>query len=130
VQKYYDKLEKEPGYRFPKITGYPEQQIANCFYFNEGYVFAYTLNQLSDDDKHVFQRFTNVFSLTYRRYQDLIKAEAQAREAIKQASINRVRGEIASMRNAEDLKRITPVIWRELKELEVPFIRCGVFIIR
>jgi signal transduction histidine kinase len=129
VQKYYDKLEKEPGYRFPKITGYPEHQIANCFYFNEGNVFAYTLNQLSEDDKHVFQRFTNVFSLTYRRYQDLIKAEAQAREANKQASINRVRGEIASMRNAEDLKRITPVIWRELKELEVPFFRCGVFII-
>ncbi|MGM0375760.1 MAG: GAF domain-containing sensor histidine kinase, partial [Bacteroidota bacterium] len=103
--------------------------IANCFYFNEGYVFAYTLNHLSDNDKKVFQRFTNVFSLTYRRYQDLIIAEAQAREAIKQASLNRVRGEIASMRNAEDLKRITPVIWRELKELEVPFIRCGVFII-
>jgi signal transduction histidine kinase len=129
VQKYYDKLEKQPGYHFPKIANYPDQQIANSFYFNEGFVFAYTLNHLSDNDKKVFQRFTNVFSLTYRRYQDLIIAEAQAREAIKQASLNRVRGEIASMRNAEDLKRITPVIWRELKELEVPFIRCGVFII-
>lgn len=129
VQKYYDKLEKESGYQFPKIDNYPDQQIANCFYFNEGYVFAYTLNNLLDNDKNVFQRFTNVFSLTYRRYQDLIIAEAQAREAIKQASLSRVRGEIASMRNAEDLKRITPVIWRELKELEVPFIRCGVFII-
>jgi signal transduction histidine kinase len=129
VQKYYDKLEKQPGYHFPKIANYPDQQIANSFYFNEGFVFAYTLNHLSDNDKKVFQRFTNVFSLTYRRYQDLIIAEAQAREAIKQASLNRVRGEIASMRNAEDLKRITPVIWRELKELDVLFIRCGVFII-
>ena len=27
------------------------------------------------------------------------------------------------------LNRITPVIWRELKTLEVPFIRCGVFIV-
>ena len=33
------------------------------------------------------------------------------------------------MRTAEDLNRITPIIWRELKTLEVPFIRCGVFII-
>ena len=33
------------------------------------------------------------------------------------------------MRTSEDLNRITPVIWRELETLEVPFIRCGVFII-
>jgi signal transduction histidine kinase len=32
------------------------------------------------------------------------------------------------MRTVEDLDRITPLIWRELKALEVPFIRCGVFI--
>ncbi len=33
------------------------------------------------------------------------------------------------MRTAKDLERITPLIWRELKALEVPFIRCGIFII-
>ncbi len=53
----------------------------------------------------------------------------QAREALQQASLDRVRAEIASMRTAKDLERITPLIWRELKALEVPFIRCGVFII-
>jgi len=40
-----------------------------------------------------------------------------------------VRGEIASMRTSEDLNRITPVIWRELQAFEVPFIRCGVFMV-
>ena len=53
----------------------------------------------------------------------------QAREALQQASLDRVRAEIASMRTAKDLERITPLIWRELKALEVPFIRCGIFII-
>ncbi|MCB0741172.1 MAG: hypothetical protein KDB92_09025, partial [Chitinophagaceae bacterium] len=53
----------------------------------------------------------------------------QAREELQQASLDRVRAEIASMRTAKDLDRITPLIWRELKALEVPFIRCGVFII-
>ncbi len=77
----------------------------------------------------MLERFADVFNLTYRRFLDLQKAEAQAHEAIKQASLDRVRGEIASMRNSEDLNRITPVIWGELKALEVPFIRCGVFII-
>ncbi|MBK9096583.1 MAG: HAMP domain-containing histidine kinase [bacterium] len=33
------------------------------------------------------------------------------------------------MRTSEDLNRITPVIWRELKMLGVPFFRCGIYII-
>ena len=60
---------------------------------------------------------------------DLKEAEAQAREAEQQASLDRVRAEIASMRTSDDLQRITPLIWRELTTLSVPFIRCGVFII-
>ena len=55
-------------------------------------------------------------------------AEAQGREAVKQASLDRVRAEIASMRTTNDLDRITPLIWNELTVLGVRFIRCGVFI--
>ncbi len=77
----------------------------------------------------IFRRFTSVLSLTYRRYIDLKAAEIRAFDAIKQASLDRVRAEIASMRSTEDLNRITPIIWRELKTLEVPFFRCGVFIV-
>jgi len=60
---------------------------------------------------------------------DLKEAEARASESVRQASLDRVRAEIASMRTSEDLNRITPVIWRELKTLGVPFFRCGVYII-
>lgn len=73
-------------------------------------------------------RFAKVFQQTYTRFLDLQKAETQAREAIKHASVDRVRAEIASMRTTKDLKRITPLIWNELNTLNVPFIRCGVFI--
>jgi hypothetical protein len=69
-----------------------------------------------------------VFEQTYTRFLDLQKAEAQALEAIKRASVDRVRAEIASMRTTADLERITPLIWSELTTLGVPFIRCGVFI--
>ena len=75
-----------------------------------------------------FKRFAKVFEQTYTRFLDLQKAEAQAREAIKRASVDRVRAEIASMRTTNDLERITPLIWNELTILGVPFIRCGVFI--
>ena len=66
--------------------------------------------------------------MAYQRFLDLQQKELTATEALKQASLDRVRGEIASMRSKEDLERITPLIWAELKALNVPFMRCGVFI--
>ena len=106
-----------------------EHRIHSVAFFSQGLILTTTSEPLPGESIKLLERFADVFNLTYRRFLDLQKAEAQAREAIKQASLDRVRGEIASMRNSEDLNRITPVIWRELKALEVPFIRCGVFII-
>jgi len=82
----------------------------------------------SDEDFQILIRFARVFEQAYTRFLDLQKAEAQTREAIKRASVDRVRAEIASMRTTNDLERITPLIWNELTTLGVPFIRCGVFI--
>ena len=45
-----------------------------------------------------------------------------------EAALNRVVAQTASMRTAADLQRIIPLIWKELNELNVPFIRCGIFI--
>ena len=76
----------------------------------------------------IFKRFAKVFEQTYTRFLDLERAEALGLEAIKRASVDRVRAEIASMRTSMDLEKITPLIWNELLTLGVPFIRCGVFI--
>ena len=59
---------------------------------------------------------------------DLQKSEESTKEAVKQAALDRIRADIASMRTIGDLDRITPLIWNELTILGVPFIRCGVFI--
>lgn len=90
----------------------------------------YNLERFTEQEKDILERLATVFEQSYTRFLDLQKAEAQAREAIKQASLDRVRGEIASMRSAADLELITPLIFRELTILGVPFIRCGVFIIQ
>ncbi len=60
--------------------------------------------------------------------QNLIELDKQKKLADKQASLDKIRAEIASMRNADDLQQITPLIWEELKKLGIPFIRCGIFI--
>ena len=82
----------------------------------------------SDEENKILIRFGKVFQQTYTRFLDLLKSEASAKEAIKRASIDRIRGDIASMRTVGDLDRITPLIWNELTILGIPFIRCGVFI--
>jgi signal transduction histidine kinase len=84
---------------------------------------------LSGKENEIVKRFAKVFEQAYVRFLDLQKAEAQAREATRQASLDRVRAQIASMRSTEDLQYIIPLIWNELKNLNIPFIRCGVFII-
>ncbi len=104
-------------------------QYYHCAMFPAGGLYAFRENEFSEDAARLMRRFAEVFHLTFTRHQDLVQAEARAREAERQASLDRVRAEIASMRTSEDLNRITPVIWRELRALDVPFIRCGVFII-
>jgi len=106
----------------------PAFQIFHIAYFDQGYLMFITYKPVPKT-WDIFKRFAKVFEQTYTRFLDLQKAEAQAREAIKQASVDRIRAEIASMRTTNDLERIQPIIWNELTTLGVPFTRCGVFIL-
>ncbi|HEY5463040.1 MAG TPA: ATP-binding protein [Hanamia sp.] len=125
IKEYYKLIRPQIAY-----PDYPTDtvQYGYFFFFNEGGVYAWTEKELGEDELKIYRRFTSVLSLTYKRYKDLKDAEANTREAIKQASLDRVRAETASMRTTGDLEKITPLIWNELTTLRVPFIRCGVFI--
>ena len=104
-------------------------RAAAVSYYTTIFVVNHNGNKFSQKDNEILQRFARVFERSYIRFLDIKKAEEHANEALKQAALDRIRGEIASMRTKEDLNRITPIIWRELTSLEVPFIRCGVFIV-
>lgn len=106
-----------------------EKQFGHFITSSIGCLYAWSEEDFTEDQLKIFRRFASIIDLTFRRYLELQKAEANAKEAVKQASLDRVRGEIASMRTSEDLNRLTPIIWHELMVLEVPFFRCGVFII-
>ena len=126
---YYEVIRNQADYKINRdYFSEPLRIVHTDFYFNEGCLYVFSQNEFSADLAFVFVRFTSVFGQTYTRYLDLQKAEAQAIEAIKRASVDRVRAEIASMRTTIDLDRITPLIWNELTTLGVPFIRSGVFI--
>ncbi len=130
MKQYYEVINKAPDYPLNiDLETLPPLIIHHSFMFPNGLLYAFSEEPLPDDVSSTLKRFAVVFGQTYQRYIDLQNAETQAREATKNAAIDRVRAEIASMRTTEDLQRITPLIWRELTTLEVPFIRCGVFII-
>jgi signal transduction histidine kinase/ketosteroid isomerase-like protein len=130
VRKYYEALNNEPEYPFnADLKTLPEQEFHRSFFFSSGIIFAFSENPISEESSKILARFAAVFGQTYQRFLDLQKAEERAKEAVKQASLDRVRGQIASMRSAKDLERITPLVWNELTTLRIPFIRCGVFII-
>ncbi|GAC1481246.1 MAG: hypothetical protein NVS1B13_03060 [Flavisolibacter sp.] len=128
ITNYYKALSKSPEYSVRQLDIKTEKLVSNVFFFEEGGVYIFTADPLAPKEIEILGKFTGVFGLTYRRYLDLKLAEEQTRLALKQAAVDRVRAEIASMRTVEDLQRITPSIWRELKNLRVPFFRCGVFI--
>jgi signal transduction histidine kinase len=96
--------------------------------FSNGYMGAASPGDISAESWELLKRATTVFSLAYTRFSDLQIAEANAKEAVKQSALDRIRADTASMRTTNDLERITPLIWNELTILGIPFIRCGVFI--
>ena len=55
--------------------------------------------------------------------------DARSQHTVRQGGVARVRAEIATMRTSKDLEPITALIWEELRTLNVPFVRCGVFIV-
>ncbi|HEU4904394.1 MAG TPA: hypothetical protein VFT06_16425, partial [Flavisolibacter sp.] len=105
-----------------------QKQYGHFFPFSIGCLYAWSAVAYNEAEIKTLKRFASIIDLTFRRYMDLQKAEASAKEAIKQAALDRVRADIASMRTVGDLDRITPLIWNELTTLGIPFTRCGVFI--
>ncbi len=105
-----------------------EKQYGHFFPVSIGCLYAWSDGPYGEADIKTLKRFATIIDLTFRRYLELQKSEINAKETVKQAALDRIRADIASMRTVSDLDRITPLIWSELTILGIPFIRCGVFI--
>jgi signal transduction histidine kinase len=84
-----------------------------------------TYAPLSEGQTVLFKRFRNVFELSYRRYLDIEKAEAQARESQIQLALERVRARTMAMQKSEELKSAAALLFQQVKELGVPAYSCG-----
>lgn len=134
LQNYFKVLFRSSDYKdAPQEYKDAVQEIGHVFgshaMMTYGALEAIGSEPLHEDKAEILKRFAKAIDLAYTRFLDVQRAEKLALETARQASLDRIRAEIASMRNTEDLQQITPIIWDELKTLEIPFIRCGVFII-
>jgi len=110
------------------FAGPVDRLVDNQSGFPGGAIHISTKEVLDEEFLQVQDRFAGVFGMAYRRFEDLMSAESRAIDARREASLDRIRGEISTMRTVEDLERITPLMWQELKMLEIPFLRCGLLI--
>lgn len=100
-----------------------------CAYMAYGCVEAIGNEPLKESEALILQRFAKVFEQTYTRFLDLKKAEAQAREAQIEASLERIRAKTMAMHNSEDVSTAIAVLFTELDKLGIENVRCGIAII-
>ena len=101
----------------------------NCSFNKFGYLSLATVQPLTDEQSDIMVRFAKVFDLTYTRFNDLQQAEAQAREAQIEASLERVRAKAMAMHRSDDLNTVVGAVFEELDKLQLGPIRCGIAIL-
>ena len=82
-------------------------------------------------DEHVaiVREFTEALSLGYLRFLDFQRLEEQNRNLLIERSLERVRAEVAAMREGRDLSKIVRVVKQVLKELGMSVDSIGINII-
>ncbi|RMA57300.1 ATP-binding protein [Ulvibacter antarcticus] len=94
-----------------------EQLTYNLYSFGNGAIGISNFGILDDDQKKILKRFRNVFTFAYQRYTDLANAEAQAREAKIEASLEKVRNVALGMKQSDHLLDIVKALYEQLLEL-------------
>src|SRR5579871_1484314 len=91
----------------------------NYYWFSLGPVALgiSTYSPLSEDEINLFKRFLKVFELSYRRYLDIEKAEAQAHEARIETALERVRSRSLAMHKSDELSVIAKTMFEQLQNL-------------
>ncbi|MEP7267856.1 MAG: nuclear transport factor 2 family protein, partial [Saprospiraceae bacterium] len=126
---YYKALNDYPDYPIQvDIKSLPKKIVHNSFSFTEGIIFSFTPNPISDEFVIVFKKFASVFGQTYKRYLDLQKAEAQAREAQIETALEKVRSKTMSMHNSKDVGDTVSTMFAEFVNLGIYTNRCGILI--
>jgi signal transduction histidine kinase/DNA-directed RNA polymerase subunit N (RpoN/RPB10) len=93
--------------------------LLSASFNNFGGINVASLEPLSDEHFDILLRFARVFDLTYTRFLDLQKAEAQAREARIETALERVRSRTMAMHQTSELQEVIHAVHKELLNLSL-----------
>ncbi len=127
---YDDYLFNETEFkRFPDIAKDGmrslKQYVASFTFSNFGGLQTVGEKELSEVNLDILARFGKVFDLTYTRFNDLKKAEAQAREAQIEAALERVRSRTMGMQKSEELKEVIQLVYEQFVQLNIQIEHTG-----
>ena len=125
--------ELKDWYAYQKTTNqYADTYLENaeilCYYWYSLGPVALgisTYASLTEDEINLFKRFRNVFELAYRRFLDIEKAIAQAREAQIEAALEKVRSRSMGMQKSEELKDVIKIVYQQLTNLKINLDHAG-----
>jgi signal transduction histidine kinase len=116
--RYYEAINKSEYYPVKfDLTVLPSKEFHSDFFFSEGAVFTFSNEPITAEHSKIIKRFAAVFGQTYRRYLDLQKAEAQAKEALIETALEKVRSRTMAMQNSNELQETAAVLFQEFKKL-------------
>ncbi len=98
-----------------------ERILLNASFRPFGNITLSTFEPLTAEYFDLLNRVASVFDLTYTRYLDLQKAEAQTREAQIEAALEKIRATSLAMHHSDELKSVLVVLFDKLKELGLVF---------
>ena len=95
------------------------------FSIGEGHLGISAFNTISDEKIEILQRFRNVFEMTYRRFIELQKAEAQTRESQIELALERVRARTMAMQHSSELQEASQLLDTQVRELGIETWGCA-----
>ncbi|MEZ5029265.1 MAG: histidine kinase dimerization/phospho-acceptor domain-containing protein [Ferruginibacter sp.] len=96
-----------------------KQLTYNLYSFGNGAIGISNFGLLSDEQKEILKRFRNVFAFAYKRYSDMVQAEALAREAQIEAALEKVRSRTLAMQKSDELSETAAVLFQQLITLGI-----------
>ena len=85
--------------------------------FEYGYIGFNDDKMATEEQQAIVKRFAKEFSSAYRRFLDIEKAEAQAREAHIEAALERVRSRSMAMHNSDEIGEVAKILFEQLNSL-------------
>ena len=117
LQDYFQHLQK---LHVPFKGGLSQKRrVQNIAYFSQGLIGLASPDLQPQETINLLERFASVFNLTYRRFLDLQKAEAQAREAEIELAMERVRARTMAMQKSEELKEVIQLVYDQFVHLKI-----------